>query len=229
MTIARSVAEVRARIADAARRAGRDGGDVRLVAVGKTFPPEALREVLAAGVRDLGENRAQELAAKAAELGEGVRWHFVGHLQTNKARHVVGVASLIHSIDRPEVARAVARRAAALGADQDVLLEVNVSGEESKHGVAPADLGALVDEVAALEPLRVRGVMTVPPYPERPEDSRPHYAALARLAEGLRRRLPDATELSMGMTRDFEVAVEEGATIVRVGEAIFGRRAGGAA
>jgi pyridoxal phosphate enzyme (YggS family) len=225
VNVASNLAAVRARIEAAARRAGRGRHDVCLVAVGKTWPPGALQEALDAGVRDLGENRAQELRDKVAALGGRARWHFIGHLQTNKVRHVVGVAHLVHSVDRVELARAVSRRAAGLRVEQAVLIEVNVAGEASKHGVAPEDAVELAAEVAALDRVRVRGLMTVAPWPDRPEDSRPVYAELARIGRAVAARVPGATELSMGMTRDFEVAVEEGATIVRVGEAIFGRRA----
>ncbi|HEX2236540.1 MAG TPA: YggS family pyridoxal phosphate-dependent enzyme [Actinomycetota bacterium] len=225
MNVASNLAAVRARIEAAARRAGRGRDDVCLVAVGKTWPPGALQEALDAGVRDLGENRAQELRDKVAALGDRARWHFIGHLQTNKVRHVVGVAHLVHSVDRVELARAVSRRAAGLGVEQAVLIEVNVAGEASKHGVAPEDAVELAAEVAALDRVRVRGLMTVAPWPDRAEDSRPVYAELARIGRAVAASVPGATELSMGMTRDFEVAVEEGATIVRVGEAIFGRRA----
>lgn len=225
MNVAANLARVRARLDVAARRGGRDAGDVCLVAVGKTWPPGALEAAIDAGVRDLGENRAQELRAKVDALGGRARWHFIGHLQTNKVRHVVGVAHLVHAVDRIELADALSRRALALGVEQGVLLEVNVSGEASKHGVAPADAVGVAAAVAALDGVSMRGLMTVPPLPDRPEDSRPVYAELARIGRAVAARVPGATDLSMGMTRDFEIAVEEGATIVRVGEAIFGPRA----
>jgi pyridoxal phosphate enzyme (YggS family) len=218
------VARVRRRIATAARRAGRDPEGITLVAVGKTFPADACKAVLDAGIADLGENRAQELRDKAAVLNRGVRWHFVGHLQTNKVRFVVGTAILIHSVDRYGLAEAVSRRAAAIGVAQDVLIEVNLSGERSKHGVEPARAPALAVEVAALEAIRLRGLMAIPPPPEDPEDSRRFFKQLASLRDDIAVTVPGARELSMGMTRDLDVAVEEGATIVRVGEAIFGPR-----
>lgn len=215
---------VQERVAAAASRAGRSPDDVTIVGVSKTFGVEVLRAALAAGVKDLGENRAQELKEKALALGAGPRWHFVGHLQTNKARHVVGIARLIHSLDRIGLAEAIARRAREAGMVQDVLLEVNIAGEASKHGIEPARLGALADEVASLEGIAVRGLMTMGPPPSAPEDARPHYRDLARLSRELAAAHPRAGELSMGMSRDYEVAVEEGATLVRVGEAIFGPR-----
>jgi pyridoxal phosphate enzyme (YggS family) len=224
VTLAERLRAVQERIAAAATRAGRAEDGITLIAVSKTFPSHVIADALDAGVVDLGENRAQELKEKAAVLGPRPRWHFIGHLQTNKVRQVVGTASLIHSVDRVGLAEAIARRAETLGIAQDVLLEVNISGEGSKHGVEPQGAIALALEVAAFDSLRVRGLMTIPPYPEKPEDSRPLYEDMAELSMRLRSQLPDATDLSMGMTRDFEVAVEQGATHVRVGEAIFGPR-----
>lgn len=190
----------------------------------KTFPSHVIAQALDAGIVDLGENRAQELKEKAAVLGSRPRWHFIGHLQTNKVRQVVGTAALIHSVDRVGLAEAIARRAEVLGITQQVLLEVNISGERSKHGVEPPRALSLAQDVERFEAIRVAGLMTIPPYPDKPEDSRSYYEDMAALAARLRNELPDATELSMGMTRDFEVAVEEGATMIRVGEAIFGPR-----
>lgn len=222
-SLAGNIAAVRARMRAAAERAARSSDEVRLVAVTKTFGLDVLEAALRAGLRDLGENRAQELKQKAAIMGEAPRWHFIGHLQSNKARHVVGV-TLIHSVDRFGVAEAIARRARARGLVQDVLVEVNVSGESTKHGVEPARALGLAAEVDSLEGVEVKGLMTMAPWGDDPEASRPFFRDLRELGEGLRHRFPQATELSMGMTRDFEVAIEEGATIIRVGEAIFGPR-----
>jgi pyridoxal phosphate enzyme (YggS family) len=224
VTIEDRLSEVRGRISGAAERAGRSVQEVTLIAVSKTFPSHVLQEALDAGVTDLGENRAQELKEKSSVLGPRPRWHYVGHLQTNKVRHVVGTALLIHSVDRPALAESVARRAEALGITQDVLIEVNVAGEGSKHGIEPARAIPLALEVAEQDALRVRGLMTIPPYPGKAEDSRPYYEDLAALGATLQAELPGADGLSMGMTRDFEVAIEEGATLVRIGEAIFGPR-----
>lgn len=222
--IAGRVARVRSRVAAAAERAGRRGDDVLIVAVSKTFPAAAVVAAADAGITDVGENRAQELVAKARDVGDRVRWHFVGRLQTNKVRHVVGIASLIHSLDGAQLAEAIGRRAQARGIVQDVLVEVNVSSESSKTGV-PLDAALEVARTSdAVEGVRVLGLMTIPSWPEDPEDSRDAYRSLARTSAHLRRDLPDARHLSMGMTRDFEVAIEEGATIVRVGEALFGER-----
>ena len=222
--IAARVDAVRRRMGAAAHRAGRSEQDVTLVAVSKTFPASAIRAAAAAGVTDFGENRAQELIDKAPDVGAEVRWHFVGRLQTNKVRRVVGIAWLIQSVDSMHLAEAISRRALLAGTPQDVLIEVNLSGETTKTGVAAADALAIAARVDALEGVSVRGLMTIPALPDDAEDARPAYAALARLGAVLREEVPAAVHLSMGMTRDFEVAVEEGATIVRVGEAIFGPR-----
>jgi len=224
MTVADNLVSVRSAIAAAALRSGREPGDVILVAVTKTWPANVILEAIAAGAADLGENRAQEFKEKVTLLGNRARWHFVGHLQTNKVRHVVGACELIHSVDRPGLAESIGNRATAAGAEQDVLIEVNVAGDPNKHGVEPARAVALALEVQELEGVRVRGLMTIPPYAEDPELSRPHYKDLAALSAQLVAELPGAEALSMGMSQDFEVAIEEGATIVRVGTAIFGSR-----
>lgn len=225
MTIAERVAAVRAGIADACRRAGRDPNDVTLVAVAKTFPADAIRGAVAAGVGDIGENRAQELKQKVQVLTSvPIRWHFVGPLQTNKVRQVVGVAHLIHSMDRIGLGEAIARRARSLGVTQDVLIEVNLAGESSKAGVLPAGVLPLGAELSSLESLVVRGLMAIPPRENDPEAARAHFRELALLRDRLLEQNPDATELSMGMSHDHLVAIEEGATIVRVGAAIFGPR-----
>jgi pyridoxal phosphate enzyme (YggS family) len=215
---------VRDRIGRAAERRGRSSSDVTLVAISKTFSADVVRKAIAAGVTDLGENRAQELKEKVSAVGADARWHFVGHLQTNKVRYVVGHAALIHSVDRFGLAEAVAKRARSMGLVQEVLVEVNVSRESAKQGVEPARAVALAEEIDALDGLKVTGLMAMAPFADDPEDTRPFFAELGELGGTLVRRLPDASALSMGMSRDFEVAVEEGATIVRVGEAIFGPR-----
>ena len=224
ISLERNLEEVRARIAGAARGAGRDPSEVTLVAVGKTFGLDALVAAIEAGATDLGENRAQEFRDKFAALGPRVRWHFVGHLQTNKVRNVVGNAALIHSLDRPALAEAVARRARTLGIVQDVLIEVNLGGERSKHGVEPGRALDLAVSAAELQGVSVRGLMAIPPMDPDPEAARPHFRKLSEMSAQLTERLPDARDLSMGMSHDLEVAVQEGATIVRVGEAIFGPR-----
>jgi hypothetical protein len=210
---------VRERMARAAERAGRRAEDVLLVGVSKTVEVARIREAIEAGVPALGENRVQEARAKIAALGRPVPWHLVGALQTNKAKDAVALFDLVHSLDRVELARECDRRAAARGQALDVLVQINVAGEPTKGGVAPAELDALLEALASCTHLRVRGLMAMPPEAATAEDSRAWFRALAKLAErhGLR-------ELSMGMSGDFEVAIEEGATIVRVGTAIFGPR-----
>ncbi len=224
MTLAARYEEVRARVANAAARAGRDPSEITLVAVSKTWPVDVLAEAADAGVAVFGENRAQELKEKHAVLGARVRWHFVGPLQSNKVRAVVGVAELVHSVDRYGLGEAIARRARAVGIVQDVLVEVNVGGEATKHGVEPAGAGRLAEEVAALDGVAVRGLMVIPPPAADPEGTRPYFRDLAALRDLVAGSVPGVRELSMGMSADFEQAIEEGATIVRVGEAIFGPR-----
>lgn len=222
-------AEVRGRVATAAGRAGRDPSEISVVAVSKKHPVASIREVAAAGATAFGENYAQDLVAKAGELdGVGIDWHFIGQLQRNKARHVVGVARLIHAVDSARLAREIDKRAAAAGVVQEVLVAVSLAGEEHKSGVREDQVAELLDALAALPALRCRGLMTMPPLAENPEDSRPYYRRLRELRDRL--AASGATgldELSMGTTGDFEVAVEEGATLVRVGTAIFGPRAQG--
>lgn len=223
MTIAERIARVQQRIEDACARTGRSPGEVTLIAVGKTFPAHVVRAAFDAGVGDLGENRAQELREKATVITDA-RWHFVGALQTNKVRQVVGIAELIHSVDRIGLAEAIGRRAGSTGRVQDVLIEVNIGREPSKSGVDPAAVEALAEEMVAVEGLRVRGFMAIPPATADPEHVRPWFRELRALRDRLAETQPDAVELSMGMSRDLDVAVEEGATLVRVGEAIFGPR-----
>lgn len=217
--------EVQARIAAACNRVGRDPATVTLVAVSKTVPAPALREVLQAGQVVFGENRVQEALAKMEEVGPPARWHLVGHLQRNKARQAVGRFELIHSVDDLELAREIDRRAAARGGVQPVLVEVNVAQEDTKHGVASSALPALLEGVEALPAVDLQGLMAIPPPAGDPDASRPWFAALARLRQEAVRRLGrPLPHLSMGMSDDFEVAVEEGATLVRIGRAIFGDR-----
>ena len=227
-SIAARLGDVRRRIAEAAARAGRSAADVKLVVVTKDVAVARVAEAIAAGANDLGENRAQELAVKLASLGDDAAratWHFIGTLQRNKVRDVVGRVALIHSVDSVTLARAIATRASADNATQDVLLEVNVSGEPSKHGLAP---GNVPDVVAALDEedgLTVRGLMTIAPEGD-PDGARTAFRGLRELRDGLAGGPGGSAlaELSMGMTSDFEAAIEEGATIVRIGSAIFGPR-----
>ncbi len=214
---------VLARIERAAASVGRDPGSVKLIAVSKGRTVNEIKEAIRAGQRVFGENRAQELKEKQETLGEEVEWHFVGHLQRNKVNMVVGKVKLIHSLDSTRLAEAISSRAVGLGVSQDVLLQVNVSGEESKFGVAPEEVGRLLKEVIDLPGLRVRGLMTIAPLWAEGESARPYFRRLRELRDELRKAFPRAEIelLSMGMTQDFEVAVEEGADMVRVGTAIF--------
>lgn len=213
------------RIAAACRRAGRDPASVTLVAVSKTIPAGRVRELRDAGQEVFGENRVQEALGKIGEVGPPARWHLVGHLQKNKARHAVGAFELIHSVDDAALAEELDRRAGARGLVQPVLVEVNLASEESKQGVAAAALPGLLEAIAGLPHLALRGLMAIPPAPGDPAESRPYFTTLARLRQEGERRLGRALpDLSMGMSDDFEVAVEEGATMVRVGRALFGER-----
>lgn len=230
MGISENLRRVQDGIADAARRAGREPGSVRLVTVSKTVPVEGVIEAARAGASVLGENRVQEALAKQEEMsglrGHGIapEWHLIGSLQKNKARQAVGAFTLIHSLDGVELAVEIDKRAGKLGIVQDVLLEVNVAGEASKHGVRLQDALAVVWEASALPNIRIVGLMCIPPFTDDAEDSRPHFKALAGLLREMNDKGYPMHELSMGMTQDYEVAVEEGATLVRVGTAIFGAR-----
>jgi pyridoxal phosphate enzyme (YggS family) len=210
---------VRERIARAAERAGRRAESVLLIGVSKTVEVARIREAVAAGLPALGENRVQEARAKIAELGRPVPWHLVGQLQTNKAKDAVELFDVIHSLDRLELAQELHKRALQRGRPVEVLVQVNLAGEAQKGGVAPESLGELLEAVATLDHVRVRGLMAIPPETPDPEDTRVWFRTLRKLGE--RVALP---ELSIGMSADFEVAIEEGATMVRVGTAIFGAR-----
>jgi hypothetical protein len=228
-TIAARLTALRARIRSTASASGRGVDEVRLVAVSKTFPAAAVREAIAAGVTDIGENYIQEARDKFEALRAiPVRWHFIGHLQTNKAKQAVRMFDLIHTVDSYRLALEIDRCACKAEKVQAVLIQVNVAGEASKSGVAPEETLPLVRRVAALENIRVAGLMTLPPYFNAPEKVRPFFAALRRLRDRIAAEpIPGIglQELSMGMTGDFEAAIAEGATIVRIGTALFGERA----
>jgi pyridoxal phosphate enzyme (YggS family) len=218
--VAVRLAEIERRIAQAAERAGRDPSGITLVAVGKTQPVDVLREAYDQGLRVFGENRAQELVVKAADMPEDVEWHFVGHLQSNKVRHVRPIVSLLHSMDRVDLGTAWLK---GLGLAPPVLIEVNVGNEPQKPGVSVDDLEGVAVRLIEMG-LDVRGLMAVPPMADDPEDVRPFFRRLASLRTRLHDHWPSITELSMGMTDDFEVAIEEGSTMIRLGRAIFGPR-----
>lgn len=228
--IATRLADLRERIARACARAGRQPAEVTIVGVSKRHPAEAIAAAAGAGLTDVGESYAQEMVAKMDALaGLPLAWHFVGRLQKNKARLVVGRAALVHAVDSIELAREIARRADERGLVQPVLVAISAAGEAQKTGVDPAAAGRLLDELAGLPALEVRGLMTMPPWPEAPEDSRPYFRELRRIRDQLAGPGRPLPHLSMGTTGDLEVAVEEGATLVRVGTALFGPRPGPAA
>lgn len=225
MSIDEHLRQVVARIHAAAERVGRDPDDVRLVGVTKTVDRAVVEAAVAAGLRDLGENRVQAAVAKFREpFSEPVALHLIGHLQTNKARDAVALFDMIQSVDRPSLVSALQRRAALIDKVVDVLIQVNVAGEEQKHGCAPDEALSLLRLVAEQPNLRLRGLMTIAPLVDDPEEVRPVFAGLRQLRDELQAEVPgvDLSQLSMGMTNDFEVAIEEGATIVRVGRALFG-------
>jgi pyridoxal phosphate enzyme (YggS family) len=223
------LADVRARLVAAAQRSGRKPGEVKLVAISKTHPAAVIKHAIEFGATDLGENRVQEAEGKIAEIGrENVRWHLVGHLQANKARRAVTLFDVIHSLDTVDLAQRLDRLCAEAGrASLPVLIQVDLGNEETKSGIDESELTHMVDSLGPLTRLKLIGLMTLPPFFDDPELSRPFFRRLRELRDELDQRgaFGDRTgELSMGMTHDFEVAIEEGATLVRVGTAIFGAR-----
>jgi pyridoxal phosphate enzyme (YggS family) len=228
MTIAARLSEIRQRLDAAARSAGRDPSSVRLVAVSKTFPFEAVREAWRAGHRDFGENRVQEALQKInASADLEIRWHLLGHLQTNKARKAASAFATIQSVDSVELLDKLDRSASEAGASPEILVQVDLAREATKFGAPPDEVKRILDAAVRCAAARVTGLMTLPPVPDSPEDARPWFRQLRELRDGwLAEGVPShmLRELSMGMSQDFEVGVEEGATIVRVGTAIFGSR-----
>ncbi len=227
MSIADNLKAVQDRIALAAAHAGRDPSSVTLVTVTKTVSSERIREAVQAGAAVLGENRVQEAKEKIEILGRIAHWHLIGHLQTNKAKYAVRLFDLIHSVDSLELARELDRQAKKNDKVQDILVEVSIAGEVQKAGVAVKDAAQLVREIARLANLRIQGLMTMPPFSENAEDSRPYFRKLCELAASIAQEgIPGVSmaTLSMGMSGDYEVAIAEGATMVRVGTAIFGER-----
>jgi len=228
--IAANINTVKQRIAAAAARCNRASDSIKLLAVTKTVSPEAIVKAIDAGITMFGENYVQEAKEKAAIIGPRAQLHMIGHLQSNKAKYAVKLFNCIHSVDRIDLARELDKKAHLTGHKMNILIEVNVSGEKTKNGIPAATAISLVKDVSKLENLSVRGLMTMAPYSANPENSRPYFANLRNLHDeiiraGINGILMD--ELSMGMTDDFEVAIEEGATIVRIGRAIFGERKSG--
>lgn len=228
MTIAARLTAIRARIDAAARAAGRDPASVRLIAISKTFPIDAVRAAYDAGQRDFGENRVQEALQKISRSADlTIRWHLVGHLQTNKARKAAPAFAMIQSVDSVELLQKLDAAAAETGHAPELLIQVDLAAEATKHGAPPAEVPRLFEAAAACRAARLVGLMTLPPVPDTPEDARPWFRRLRDLRDQWQAAGVPATmlrELSMGMSGDFEVAVQEGATLVRVGTAIFGSR-----
>lgn len=227
--IRENIAETENEIREACKRAGRDRSEVTLIAVSKTKPVEMLREAYDAGVRDFGENRVQELMEKMPAMPEDIRWHMIGHLQRNKVKYIVGRVYMIHSVDSLELAQEISREAVKKQVSVKILLEVNVAGEESKFGTMPAEALSLAEAVSKLPGIEVEGLMTIAPYVEDQEENRIYFKKLKQLSVDIYGKNIDnigMDVLSMGMTGDYSVAVEEGATYVRVGTGIFGERKG---
>ncbi|HIR25104.1 MAG TPA: YggS family pyridoxal phosphate-dependent enzyme [Candidatus Egerieimonas faecigallinarum] len=219
--------QVEARIRAACERAGRSRSEVTLIAVSKTKPASMIEEIYSYGQRDFGENKVQELTEKYDVLPADIRWHLIGHLQRNKVKYIVDKACLIHSVDSLRLAQAIQEQAEKKGVTVPVLIEVNVAGEESKFGVSVEEAPALAEEIAKLGNLSLQGLMTIAPYVPDPEDNRDIFRQLKKLSVDIAAKNIDNVTmniLSMGMTNDYEVAVEEGATLVRVGTGIFGER-----
>ena len=220
--------QVRERIVQACSRCGRDPAGVRLVAVSKTVEPDRIWQALARGVTILGENYIREAREKIPLIDKsGVSWHYIGHLQTNKAKYAAALFDMVHSLDSLPLAQSLNREAEKNGRVLQVLVQVNVSGEQTKSGCEPGDAAGLIAAAANLQHLRVQGLMTIPPPADNPEQSRPFFTALRRLRDDTAQQLPGVgalPELSMGMSADFEAAIEEGATLVRVGSLLFGER-----
>ena len=224
-SIAENLERVREQIAQAAARAGRVAEEIELVAITKMHPAEKVREAIEAGQTLFGESRVQEARAKIPELPSNLRWHFVGHLQKNKIRHALPLFEMIHSVDSLELAQDMNRIAEEDGLHPRVLLEVNMAGEGSKFGFSSEKLRDQMEELLALPRLSILGLMTIPPFAEEAEESRKYFVQLRELRDRLQTEFRvDLAQLSMGMTQDFPVAIEEGATLVRVGTAIFGER-----
>jgi pyridoxal phosphate enzyme (YggS family) len=226
-SITSNVQVIMERIAEAALKSGRKPEDVLLVGVTKTIDIPRIEALISAGVRDLGENKPQELCSKHGALGSGIGWHLIGHLQTNKVKTVIGKAKLIHSVDSLRLAEEIDKRARALNLLAEILLEINIAGEDSKHGIAPDDAISFAESLQQLTNVKVKGLMCIAPFVEEQENNRKYFAKLRQLFVDISEKSfhnIEMTDLSMGMTGDYQVAVEEGATMVRVGTGIFGPR-----
>lgn len=225
--VAENYRDVEQKVCEACARSERNRSEVTLIAVSKTKPVEMIREAMEAGADVFGENKVQELCDKYEVLPDGIHWHLIGHLQRNKVKYVVGKAELIHSVDSLRLAEEISKESVKKGVQTDILIEVNVAEEESKFGVTVADAEMLIRQIAPLPNIHIRGLMTIAPYVENPEENRPVFRILKKLAVDIKMKNIDNVTmdvLSMGMTGDYQVAIEEGATMVRVGTGIFGAR-----
>ena len=225
--LADNLREVEAKIEAACKRANRKREDVTLIAVSKTKPISMLEEIYNEGIRDFGENKVQELTEKHENMIKDIRWHMIGHLQRNKVKYIVDKVALIHSVDSVRLAQAIEQEASKKDVVVDILIEVNVAEEDSKFGLKVDEVIAMVEEISAFPHLRIKGLMTIAPYVEDPEENRSVFARLRKLSVDINEKNIDNVNveiLSMGMTNDYEVAIEEGATMVRVGTGIFGER-----
>jgi len=225
--ISENMVKVRNKISAACERAGRAENTVTLIAVSKTKPLEDLKEAYAAGARDFGENKVQELVDKMPNMPGDVRWHMIGHLQRNKVKYIVGKVYMIHGVDSLRLAEEISYEAVKQGVQVKILMEVNVAGEESKFGISPEEAPKLAEQISKLPGISLKGLMTIAPYVTNSEENREIFAKLRQLAVDISRKNIDNVTmnvLSMGMTGDYEVAIEEGATYVRVGTGIFGER-----
>lgn len=218
---------VEKKVTEACKRAGRDRSEVTLIAVSKTKPVDMLREVYDAGARDFGENKVQEICEKYDQLPSDIKWHMIGHLQRNKVRQVIDKAAMIHSVDSYRLAQEISVQAQKKGLTMPILIEVNIAGEESKFGISAEDTIQLVEEISMLPNLKIMGLMTIAPYVVDAEENRLYFRQIKQLSVDIKNKNIDNVTmdvLSMGMTGDYEVAIEEGATMVRVGTGIFGAR-----
>ncbi|MCD8338125.1 MAG: YggS family pyridoxal phosphate-dependent enzyme [Lachnospiraceae bacterium] len=219
--------DVEERVACACARAGRSRDEVLLIAVSKTKPVEMIEEIYREGVRDFGENHPQEIRDKFPRLPDDVQWHMIGHLQTNKIKYIIERACMVHSVDSFRLAEEISKAAVRRNRIMPILIEVNMAGEASKYGIAPEDTESLIRQIAPLPGVHVEGLMTIAPYTDNPEDNRSVFRKMKKLNVDIRAKNIDNTDmshLSMGMTGDYEVAIEEGATMIRVGTGIFGAR-----
>ena len=225
--ITQNLKQTQNNIAEAAKKSGRTSDDILLVAVSKTKPLSDLQEAYNAGIRDFGENKVQELCDKYDQLPKDIRWHMIGHLQRNKVKYLIGKVTMIHSVDSLRLAEEISKESVKKDAQTDILLEINCAGEESKFGIRPNDTLALVRQIAVLPNVHIRGLMTVAPLTQTPEENRVYFQLMKKLSVDIARESVDNVSmdvLSMGMTIDYQTAIEEGSTCVRVGTGIFGTR-----